>query len=96
MEQAVHDGAPVAMCGVVGAGKTVTLRRLQGVLAKEGRVIVAHSMAVERNRATLGALITALFCGLATDEGPKVPIQIELRERRKPVVPIVDEAPAPR
>ncbi len=101
VKQAVYEGDLVALCGVVGAGKTVTLRRLQEVLTKENRVIVSRSMAVERNRATLGTLITALFCDLSTDKGPKIPTQIELRERalrdlvrkrRKPVVLIVDEA----
>ena len=101
VKQAVYEGDLVALCGVVGAGKTATLRRLQEVLAKEGRVLVSRSMAVERNRATLGTLITALFCDLSTDKGPKIPTQIELRERalrdlvrkrRKPVVLIVDEA----
>ena len=29
IKQAVYDGDLVALCGVVGAGKTVTLRRLQ-------------------------------------------------------------------
>ena len=104
VRQAVYEGDLVALCGVVGAGKTVTLRRLQEVLAKGGRVLVSRSMAVERNRATsgarlratLGTLITALFCDLSTDKGPIAPTQIELRERalrdlvrkrKKPVVP---------
>ena len=73
VKQAVYGGDLVALCGVVGAGKTVTLRRLQEVLTKEGRVIVSRSMAVERNRATLGTLITAVFCDLSTDKGPKIP-----------------------
>ena len=101
VKQAVCEGGLVALCGLVGAGKTATLRRLQEVLTKEGRVLVSRSMAVERNRATLGTLITALFCDLSTDKGPKAPTQIELRERalrdlvrkrKKPVVLIVDEA----
>ena len=101
VKQAVYEGDLVALCGVVGAGKTATLRRLQEVLTKEGRVLVSRSMAVERHRATLGTLITALFCDLSTDKGPKAPTQIELRERalrdlvrkrKKPVVLIVDEA----
>ena len=59
VKQAVYEGDLVALCGVVGAGKTVTLRRLQEVLTKEGRVIVSRSMAVERNRATSGARLRA-------------------------------------
>jgi len=59
IKQAVYDGDLVALCGVVGSGNTVTLRRLQEVLARENRVIVSKSVAVEKSRATLGTLITA-------------------------------------
>jgi len=101
IKQAVYDGDLVALCGVVGSGKTVTLRRLQDMLAKENRVIVSKSVSVEKNRATLGTLITALFCDLSIDKEPKIPKQGELRERelrnlvkkrKKPVVLIIDEA----
>jgi type II secretory pathway predicted ATPase ExeA len=101
IKQAVYDGDLVALCGVVGAGKTVTLRRLQEMLAHEGRVIVSKSVAVEKNRATLGTLITALFCDLSPDKEPRIPKQGELRERelrhlvrkrKKPIVLVVDEA----
>ena len=81
IKQAVYDGDLVALCGVVGAGKTVTLRRLQDLLARENRVIVSKSISVEKSRVTLGTLITALFCDLSTDKEPKIPKQGELRER---------------
>lgn len=54
IKQAVYDGDLVALCGVVGAGKTVTLRRLQEMLARENRVIVSKSISVEKSRVTLG------------------------------------------
>ena len=101
IKQAVYDGDLVALCGVVGAGKTVTLRRLQEMLASENRVIVSKSIAVEKSRVTLGTLIIALFCDLSTDKEPKIPKQGELRERelrnwvrkrKKPIVLMVDEA----
>ena len=101
IKQAVYDGDLVALCGVVGAGKTVTLRRLQEILARENCVIVSKSISVEKSRVTLGTLITALFCDLSTDKEPKIPKQGELRERelrnlvrkrRKPIVLMVDEA----
>jgi type II secretory pathway predicted ATPase ExeA len=85
----------------VGSGKTVTLRRLQDLLARENRVLVSKSVAVEKNRATLGTLITALFCDLSTDKEPRIAKQGELRERelrhlvrqrKKPIVLIVAEA----
>lgn len=101
IKQAVYDGDLVALCGVVGSGKTVTLRRLQELLARENRVIVSKSVAVEKSRTTLGTLITALFCDLSPDKEPKIPKQGEMRERerrnlvrrrKKPIVLIVDEA----
>ncbi len=102
IKQAVYDGDLVALSGVVGSGKTVTLRRLQELLAKENRVLVSKSVAVEKTRVTLGTLITALFCDLSTaDKEPTIPKQGELRERelrqlvrkrKKPIVLIVDEA----
>ena len=101
IKQAVYDGDLVALCGVVGAGKTVTLRRLQDLLARENRVIVSKSISVEKSRVTLGTLITALFCDLSPDKEPRIPKQGELRERelrnlvrkrKKPIVLMVDEA----
>jgi type II secretory pathway predicted ATPase ExeA len=101
IRQAVYDGDLIALCGVVGSGKTVTLRRLQEMLAEDNRVLVSKSAAVEKNRATLGTLITALFCDLTMEKEPKIPKQGELRERelrklvkkrKKPVVLIIDEA----
>jgi type II secretory pathway predicted ATPase ExeA len=101
IKQAVYDGDLVALCGVVGSGKTVTLRRLQELLANDNRVAVSKSIAVEKSRATLGTLITALFCDLSTDKDPRIPKQGEVRERalrnlvrkrKKPIVLIVDEA----
>jgi type II secretory pathway predicted ATPase ExeA len=97
----IYDGDLVALCGVVGSGKTMMLRRLQDLLARENRVIVAKSISVEKSRATLGTLITALFCDLSPDKEPKIPKQGELRERelrnlvrkrKKPIVLMVDEA----
>jgi len=41
IKQAAYDSDLVAMCGVIGSGKTVTLRRLQEILARDNRVIVS-------------------------------------------------------
>ncbi len=101
IRQAVYDSDLIALCGVVGSGKTVTLRRLQDMLAEDGRVLVSKSVAVEKDRATLGTLITALFCDLTLEKEPKISKQGELRERelrklakkrKKPIVLIIDEA----
>jgi len=87
------------LTGVVGAGKTATLRRLQEILAKESRVLVSKSVSVEKVRVTLGTLITALFCDLTTDKELKsqaAELRSETRnlvlKRKKPVVLIVEEA----
>jgi type II secretory pathway predicted ATPase ExeA len=40
---AILEGRLIAVCGVVGSGKTVTLRRLQQILKDENRVAVAKS-----------------------------------------------------
>ena len=101
IKNAVDEGGLVALTGVVGAGKTAMLRRLQDVLTKEGRVIVARSVAIEKAQVSLSTLLTALYCDLSTDKDPKLPNSRELRDRavvavaakrKKPVVLIVEEA----
>lgn len=101
IKQMVYECALVALTGVVGAGKTTMLRRLQDALSKEGRVIVSRSIAVEKSRVTIGTLLTALYCDLTTDKELKIPKHLELRDRevlamavkrKKPVVLIVEEA----
>lgn len=101
IKEAVYEGGLVALTGVVGAGKTAMLRRLQEALAKEGRIVLSRSVAVEKARVTIGTLITALYCDLTTDKELKIPKLSELRDRevlamavkkKKPVVLIVEEA----
>ena len=103
IKQAAYDADLVALCGVVGAGKTVTLHRLQEVLARENRVIVSKAVAIEKSRITLNGLVTALFCDLSPDKRLAIPKNTELRDRaladlvrkrRKPIVLIVDEPSA--
>ena len=96
-----YDSDLVALCGVVGAGRMVTLRRLQKMLAREIRVIVSKAVSIEKSRITLNTLLTALFCDLSPDKRLAIPKNTELRDRaladlvrkrRKPIVLIVDEA----
>jgi len=96
---AIFAGRLIAVAGVVGSGKTM-LRRLQEELAREGKVIVAKSLSVDKDRTTIPTL-TALFHDLSPDKEPKIPSQGEKRERelqqlvrrgRKPVALFVDEA----
>jgi ABC-type dipeptide/oligopeptide/nickel transport system ATPase component len=50
MKAAIQAGRLVALSGVVGAGKTVLAHRLQEELAREGKVLVAKSLSVDKER----------------------------------------------
>lgn len=98
---AIEEGRLVAVCGVVGSGKTVTLRRLQQLLKEEKKVIVARSLSVEKQNIKLATLINALFYDLTQDKVVQIPKQGERRERelqklikkgKRPVALFVDEA----
>jgi len=97
----IYSGKLIALTGIIGCGKTVTLRKLQESLIQEGKVLVSKSLSVDKNRATLGTLIAALFYDLSPDKDVRIPGQGEKRERdlreiikkgKKPVVLFVDEA----
>jgi type II secretory pathway predicted ATPase ExeA len=98
---AVHEGRLVAVCGIVGSGKTVTMRRLQQILKDENKINVAKSLSVDKNSIKLATLISALFYDLAQDKLVQIPKQGERRERelqelvkkgKRPVALFVDEA----
>ena len=98
---AIAAGRLVAISGPVGAGKTAMIRRLEGQLLQDKRIIVARSLSIDKPRVGLPALITALFLDISKDPDFKVPKQPERRERvlqelfakaRKPVVLFIDEA----
>ncbi len=97
----IEHGRLIALTGSVGSGKTRMLRHIQEALKKEKNVLVSQSLSVEKNRLTLGVLISALFCDLRRSKNDKIPSQPEQRERelrdliknkKKPVVLFVDEA----
>lgn len=101
IRSAILEGRLIAVCGVVGSGKTVTMRRLQQILKEENRVTVAKSLSVEKHNIKLGTLITALFYDLAQDKQVQISKQGERRERelqelvkkgKRPVALFVDEA----
>ncbi|WP_090120433.1 ExeA family protein [Kosakonia arachidis] len=98
---AIREGRLIAVCGVVGSGKTVTLRRLQQQLIDENKIIVARSLSVDKQSVRLATLINALFYDLAQDKQVQIPKQGERRERelqelvkkgKRPVALFVDEA----
>ena len=71
IKSAIYAGKLIALTGVIGCGKTVTLRKLQESLVQEGRVLVSKSLAVDKARTTLPTLIAALFYDLSPDKDVK-------------------------
>lgn len=101
VKPAIHAGGLIAITGIIGIGKTTTLQLIQSSISKEKDITVSKSLSVEKNRVTLGNLISALFTDLATEKNFKAPTQPEKRERtlqtlirksRKPVALFIDEA----
>jgi type II secretory pathway predicted ATPase ExeA len=98
---AIHEGRLIALCGVIGSGKTAMMRRLQQVLEAEKRVTVSKSLAIEKHNSKLATFIAALFYDLSTEKQVRIPAQGEKRERdlrelvrknKRPVALFVDEA----
>src|SRR5947209_18176042 len=88
---------------MVGRGKTTLLHRVQDELMREKEVLVARSLAVEKDRVELRTVIMALFYDLATEKDVKIPTHPETRERqvldliskrRKPIALFIDDAHA--
>ncbi|HTV46140.1 MAG TPA: AAA family ATPase [Stellaceae bacterium] len=93
-------GRIAVIAGLVGSGKTVLLRRIEEELVRQ-KVVVAQSLAVDKERTTLATLIEALFYDLSSEKEVKIPKHGEKRERelrelvrkqRRPIALIVDEA----
>ncbi len=98
---AILEGRLIAVCGVVGSGKTMAMRRLQQVLKEENRIVVAKSLSVEKHSIKLATLISALFYDLAQGKEIMIPKQGERRERelrelvkkgKRPIALFIDEA----
>ena len=98
---AIRSGGIVALTGIVGIGKTVTLRRIQQTVREENKILVSKSLATDKRRVNINTLYTALFADLATKKDGKLPTQPEKRERKlqliikeinKPIALFIDEA----
>ena len=91
---AITEGRLIAICGVIGSGKTALLHRLQQLLEEDGKITVSRSLAIEKHRLKLGDFITALWYDLSTELPARIPSgekrERELRERvrknQKPVL----------
>ena len=97
----IRQGRLIAVTGVVGCGKTTTLKRLLLELVSEKDIIISRCLAVAKGKVSMSVLMTALFWDLSTEKNAKPPTQAELKERkllaliqkcRKTVVLFVDEA----
>ncbi len=101
LKRVIRQGGLIALSGMVGCGKTTALQRLMKELSTDKDIVVSRSLAVEKERVSLGTLIVALFCDLSSEKNPKLPTMAEQRERkllsliqkcRKPIALFVDEA----
>lgn len=98
---AINEGRLIAVCGLIGSGKTVTLRRLQQTLEDEKKITVSRSLAIDKHKVKLSTLQAALFYDLSTDKNVRVPTGVErperelldlLKKNKRPVAMFVDEA----
>jgi type II secretory pathway predicted ATPase ExeA len=97
---AIGEGRLIAVCGVIGSGKTVLLRRLQQLLDEEKKVTVSKSLAIDKNRIKLATLVAALFYDLSHEKQVRIPTDEKrerdlrelIRKNKRPVALFVDEA----
>jgi type II secretory pathway predicted ATPase ExeA len=97
---AIGEGRLIAVCGVVGCGKTVMLRRLQDMLEQEKKVTVSKSLAIDKSRVKLATLVAALFYDLSQQKQVRIPgdekrerdLRELVRKNKRPVALFVDEA----
>ena len=101
LKAAIKSGHIIALTGIVGSGKTVTIRRIKEELIKQNEILVSSNLTVEKHKVNLSTLINVLFSDLITDKNYKIPTKLEIRERqlrdliksrKKPVALFIDEA----
>jgi type II secretory pathway predicted ATPase ExeA len=99
LDAAIRRGGLIALCGIVGCGKTTLLKHIRRALQQEGEILISRSLALDK--VNIKSLITALFYDLTGDEEVKVPAQAQRRERlllwlierrARPVALFVDDA----
>ena len=79
-ESALLAGRFIALCGVLGSGKTMMMQRLQKRLNDENYVVVA-SLPSDKTRVTTVTLVTALLRALSANERERFPAEGEARAR---------------
>ena len=99
LDAAIRRGGLIALCGIVGCGKTTLLKHIRQALQQEGEILISRSLALDK--VNIKTLITALFYDLTGDEEVKIPAQPQRRERlllwlierrARPVALFVDDA----
>jgi type II secretory pathway predicted ATPase ExeA len=81
LDAAIRQGGLIALCGIVGCGKTVLLNRTKDALQEEGDVLVARSLAVDTSEVSLETLIMAMLYDISVEKDVKLPAQAKRRER---------------
>jgi type II secretory pathway predicted ATPase ExeA len=101
IRHAIKSGGLIALTGMVGMGKTMTLRRIQQTIRESNKIIVSKSLATDKRHVTINTLYTALFSDLASKKDGNLPTQAEKRERKlqalvkeinKPIALFIDES----
>lgn len=102
MKMAIKHGGLIALSGMIGSGKTVTLRRLREDLKKEREVAICRSMSVQKDRVGLDSLMIAIYYDLTISKDLKIPsyskerwvreLQDLISQKNKPVALFIDEA----
>lgn len=102
MKVAIKHGGLIALSGMIGSGKTVTLRRLREDLKREKEVIICRSMSVQKDRVGVDSLMTAMYYDLTASKDLTIPkyskerwvreLQDLISQKNKPVALFIDEA----
>lgn len=102
MKVAIKHGGLIALSGMIGSGKTVTLRRLREELKREKEVIICRSMSVQKDQVGVDSLMTAMYYDLTQSKDLAVPkyskerwvreLQDLIGQKNKPVALFIDEA----
>ena len=93
-----QGGKLLAVPGVVRSGKTTFLQYLQNKFEQGGEIIVARSLALEKDKVKISTLMTALFLDLTTQKISRIidqkiiKLQKLIQEQGKPVVLFIDDA----
>jgi type II secretory pathway predicted ATPase ExeA len=102
MKTAIKHGGLIALSGMIGSGKTVTLRRLREDLKKEKEVIICRSMSVQKDQVGVDSLMIAMYYDLSSSKDLTIPkyskerwvreLQDLIAQKNKPVALFIDEA----